>query len=213
MLERYRGTELRNKVIKRITEAADRRVHQRSRSASTPSNELEEMARIQRTRVDKMLALEDGKPMLISGDDRRNPLLKEMLVDLGRVQLETGFLDARAEDHQGRYGRTRNGEGIAFSWTEEQEKLYQELEECRAQRLKRSDDPIARALPRALKKLGRPGEYVWRERQSDPKTTTSGWRTCSRPSAGCAPSWPRAGRCRTRAAGRLPHLRRVRDCC
>ena len=90
-------------------------------------DELEEMVRIQRVRVDKMLALEEGKPMLIGATTGEIKLLKEMLVDLGRVQLETGFLTRAPKTIKGVLANAR-GERIEFSWTEEQEQLYRELE-------------------------------------------------------------------------------------
>jgi hypothetical protein len=126
-LERYRGTELRNKVISRITEAATSASIKTLAKRVNAMDELEEMVRIQRTRVDKMLALEEGKPMLIGATTGEIKLLKEMLVDLGRVQLETGFLTRAPKTIKGVLANAR-GERIEFSWTEEQEQLYRELE-------------------------------------------------------------------------------------
>ena len=126
-LERYRGTELRNKVISRITEAATSASIKTLAKRVNAMDELEEMVRIQRVRVDKMLALEEGKPMLIGATTGEIKLLKEMLVDLGRVQLETGFLTRAPKTIKGVLANAR-GERIEFSWTEEQEQLYRELE-------------------------------------------------------------------------------------
>jgi acyl-CoA reductase-like NAD-dependent aldehyde dehydrogenase len=127
MIERYRGTEVREKLVKRIADAQTGKSLITVARRATALEELEEIARIQRKRVDKMLALEDGKPMLITATSNEIRMLKEILVDLGHMQLETGVIVRAPKTVKG-VMMGRNGEEVAFSWTEEQAKLYQELE-------------------------------------------------------------------------------------
>jgi hypothetical protein len=127
MIERYRGTEVREKLVKRIADAQSGKSLITIARRATALEELEEIARIQRKRVDKMLALEDGKPMLITATSNEIRMLKEILVDLGHMQLETGVIVRAPKTVKG-VMMGRNGEEVAFSWTEEQAKLYQELE-------------------------------------------------------------------------------------
>ena len=127
MIERYRGTEVREKLVKRIADAQTGKSLITVARRATALEELEEIARIQRKRVDKMLALEDGKPMLITAPSNEIRMLKEILVDLGHMQLETGVIVRAPKTVKG-VMTGRNGEEVAFSWTEEQAKLYQELE-------------------------------------------------------------------------------------
>ena len=108
-LHRYLGGELRDKVMARIAAA------QRGASQATvlkrlnAMDELEEMVRYQRGRVDKLLMREEQLPGGILLKDTTNEirLLKDMLVDLGRVQMETGLLPTRRQDHQGHRDRRR----------------------------------------------------------------------------------------------------------
>ena len=127
MIERYRGTEVREKLVKRIADAQSGKSLITIVRRATALEELEEIARIQRKRVDKMLALEDGKPMLITAASNEIRMLKEILVDLGHMQMETGVIVRAPKTIKG-VMMGRNGEEVAFSWTEEQAKLYQELE-------------------------------------------------------------------------------------
>ena len=85
------------------------------------------MVVIQRTRVDKMLLMEKDKPILLKIATDEIRLLKEMLVDLGKVQLETGILPKATRRITGTITGA-DGETAEFSWTEEQEQLYRELE-------------------------------------------------------------------------------------
>jgi len=127
MIERYRGTEVREKLVKRIADAQTGKSLITVARRATALEELEEIARIQRKRVDKMLALEDGKPMLITATSNEIRMLKDILVVLGHMQLETGVIVRAPKTVKG-VMTGRNGEEVAFSWTEEQAKLYQELE-------------------------------------------------------------------------------------
>ena len=55
-------------------------------------------------------------------------LLKDMLVDLGRVQMETGLLPRAAKTIKGTVTGA-DGQIKEFAWTEEQEELFKEIEE------------------------------------------------------------------------------------
>lgn len=131
MLERYRETELRDKTLARIAAV------QTNDSIKTVSvrlnamDELEDMVRIQSGRLRKLLTQEEGLPNGII-NKAVNPemrLLKEMMVDLGRLQLETGVLARASKTFKGTV-TTEEGEVRHFEWTEEQEKLFSELSEA-----------------------------------------------------------------------------------
>lgn len=135
-LERYRETELRERTLARIAEA------QRGQSIKTVQkrlNALEEMEELVKKQVlvfDKVLMRESQLPEGIVLKDRRDEarLLKDMLVDLGRLQLETGLL-ARAPKTIKGHMTSPTGEVRQFEWTEEQEELYRAIEaaECHAE--------------------------------------------------------------------------------
>jgi len=131
-LERYREGHLRNKVLARITEAHNAKAVKTVQKRLNSMDELEEMVVIQRTRVDKMLLMEKDKPILLKSTTDEIRLLKEMLVDLGRIQMETGVLPRATRKVTGMI-TTMEGEIAEFSWTEEQEQLYRELERVYAE--------------------------------------------------------------------------------
>jgi hypothetical protein len=132
-LERYREGHLRNKVLSRITEAQHTLALKTVQKRLNALDELEELVVIQRGRVDKMLMMEKDKPILLKSTTDEIRLLKEMLVDLGRVQMETGVLPKASRKISGTI-MGADGEISQFSWTEEQEQLYQELERVYAER-------------------------------------------------------------------------------
>lgn len=129
MLERYRETELRQKTLARIANA------QRGDSIKTINKrlnaleEMEEMVKIQRGRVDKILMREAKLPEGILLKDASNEvrLLKDMLLDLGKLQLETGLLPRAAKTFRGSMVGS-DGQVRHFEWTEEQEELFKTIE-------------------------------------------------------------------------------------
>ena len=129
-IERYRGTELRNRTIKRIAEAQTGVPVKTLQKRLNAMDELEEMTRIQRGRVDKLHVHESGLPpgILLDKTTGEIRLLKDMLVDLGHIQMETGVLARAAKTFKGTL-TDANGEVKQFEWSEEQEKLFQELEQ------------------------------------------------------------------------------------
>lgn len=130
MLERYRETELRQKMLSRIANA------QRGDSIKTINkrlnalDEMEEMVRIQRGRVDKILMRESKLPDGILLKDASNEvrLLKDMLLDLGKIQLETGLLPRATKTFKGTMVGA-DGQVREFEWTEEQEELFKRIEQ------------------------------------------------------------------------------------
>ena len=129
MLERYRETDLRNRTIQRIMVAQSQVPLKTVERRLNAMDELEELVRIQRSRVDKVLMKETELPggILLKSASEEIKLLKEMLVDLGRQQLETGVIARASRTFKGQV-TDANGEVKEFVWTEEQEKLFKELE-------------------------------------------------------------------------------------
>jgi hypothetical protein len=129
MLERYRETDLRNRTMQRIMVAQSQVPLKTVEKRLNAMDELEEMVRIQRSRVDKVLMKETVLPggILLKSTSEEIKLLKEMLVDLGRQQLETGVMARASRTFKGQM-TDANGEVKEFIWTEEQEKLFKELE-------------------------------------------------------------------------------------
>ncbi|MCO5157851.1 MAG: hypothetical protein M9945_14075 [Aquamicrobium sp.] len=128
-LTRYRGSELRTKTIERI---AGVQKHAGITQLQIRLNALDEMERlvlIQKGRHDKLLAKEAGLPEGIILKDASNEgrLLKEMIMDLGKLQLETGVLQKAHKTVRGQY-QGDDGRMHSFEWTEEQEQLFKSIE-------------------------------------------------------------------------------------
>jgi len=90
MLERYRKTELRDKVLARIAGQNDL---VRTKTLARRLNAMEEiqtLVEVQRGRFEKMLVRESQSPLLLKQVSEEGRLLKDMLVELGKLQLETG---------------------------------------------------------------------------------------------------------------------------
>jgi len=125
-IERYRQKELREKTFKRISEIHKNVSFGTIATRINALSSLEEIVLIQRARVGKMLTLEEGKPMLIGATTDEIKVMRELLSDLARLQLETGVLQRANKTVKGQY-TDENGETKSFEWTEAQEKLLQEL--------------------------------------------------------------------------------------
>lgn len=132
-LERYRASELRQKTIERIANVQRHQSTTQLVQRLNAMDELEEMAMIQRGRVEKLLVREAELPggILLKDTSNEIRLLKDMLVDLGRVQLETGVLARATKTVKGQMVGA-NGEMHNFEWTEEQEKMFQTIEHLAA---------------------------------------------------------------------------------
>lgn len=128
MLERYRERELRRKTLERITNAQKNqslaKIHKRLNAMETMAGLVEQ----QQLRVGRILAREDQLPsgLLLKDANNEIRLLKDMLVDLGRLQLETGVLHRAPKKVMGSI--MKDGEEHTFEWTEAQERLFSELE-------------------------------------------------------------------------------------
>lgn len=125
-IERYRQKELREKTFKRISEIHKNVSFGTIATRINALSSLEEITLVQRARVGKMLALEEGKPMVIGATSDEIKLLRDLLSDLARLQLETGVLNRANKTVKGQY-TDEKGETKTFEWTEAQEKLLQEL--------------------------------------------------------------------------------------
>jgi len=73
-----------------------------------------------------MIDLEADKPMLLKTTTDELRLMKELLVSLGSMQLETGVMGRATKTIT---GTVTDGMGLvkAFSWQEAEERLYTEL--------------------------------------------------------------------------------------
>jgi hypothetical protein len=132
MLDRYRSTDLRDNVFTRISIA----------SANIPVNvivkrinsmtELEELVEIQKKRVQKLLDMEDKTSKLVLKNTTEEiKVLQGLLVQLGFLQLETGVIQRAPKTIRGSVVDPQGGV-TEFSWSEEQEKLYKELDDAYA---------------------------------------------------------------------------------
>lgn len=130
-LRRYRETELRNRTLERITQAQKGAAVSTVQKRLNALEELDELARLQRARIDKMLMREQDLPngILLKDTAGEMRLLKDTLTDLGRLQLETGLLVRAPKTVKGQLTRP-DGTTETFEWTEEQEQMFRELEQA-----------------------------------------------------------------------------------
>jgi hypothetical protein len=127
-LERYRETELRDKTLARIAGAQKGQSIKTVNARINALDEMEVMFRQQRSRVDKLLLREDQLPggILLKDTTKELGLMKDMLFDLGKLQLDTGVL-ARAQKTMKGTMTTPDGLVHEFQWTEEQEELFRAI--------------------------------------------------------------------------------------
>lgn len=123
-LERYRASDFRNKVVAAVagfkgnTSAMVKRVN--------AMDELQSLVMVQKGRFEKALTQEAKAPlpMKMVSDEAR--LLKDLLIELGHMQMETGVMPRAAKKTTGVI-TDENGVARQFSWTEEQEQLFREV--------------------------------------------------------------------------------------
>lgn len=127
-LERYRARDLRQRLIAQVSSANKHSSLAKVHGKLNALDNLASLIEAQQLRVGKMLKREENLPAgMILGDTKHEMrLLKDMLMELGRLQLETGIIKRAPRSVTGTM--THNGEEVEFSWTEEQEKLYTQLE-------------------------------------------------------------------------------------
>jgi hypothetical protein len=128
-LERYRSTELREKVITSVVDANKNKSLSGVTKRLSAMDELHDMVVIQRDRFQKAYTKEANLPggitLKVVSDEAR--LLKEMLVELGKLQLETGVLQRAPKKVTGTM-MDEAGNVRSFEWSEEQDKLFKQLE-------------------------------------------------------------------------------------
>ena len=122
MLERYRKSELRDRIVNQIAGVTEGMRASTLQKKASALDGLQELVDIQTGRFKKMLAREAMAPLLLKQVSDEGRLLKEMLVELGRLQLETGFL-ARAPKKVTGSMTDAAGNVSVFEWTQEQEEL------------------------------------------------------------------------------------------
>lgn len=126
MLERYRETVVKDEVIAKLTKQGTS-VAQLKKKLNA-MDELEELARVQKGRFEKMLTKEAQGPLLMKVVSDEARLLKDTLIELGRLQLETGVIQRAPKKLTGQVVDPMTGEVRTFSWTEEQEELVKVIE-------------------------------------------------------------------------------------
>ena len=127
MLERYRKTELRAKVIAQVSGANELVRTKTLQKRLNAMEEIQNLVAVQRGRFEKMLVREHAGPLLLKQVSEEGRLLKDMLVELGKLQLETGLLVRAPKKLTGTL-TDEEGNIQRFSWTEEQEALARIIE-------------------------------------------------------------------------------------
>jgi hypothetical protein len=127
MLERYRRSALREKMIAQVAGATRGISLSTLKKKLSAMEELEQLVLVQKGRFEKILAREHAGPLLLKQVTEEAKLLKDVLVDLGKLQLETGVLRRAPRTVTGQMVDA-DGHVRSFEWTEEQEQLYRMLE-------------------------------------------------------------------------------------
>lgn len=127
-LERYRAADLKDRVVEELVEKLP--VNGGMGKALLAIDEMERLLLIQRGRVEKMLIREkmmpDGLVLNQTKDEIR--LLKDLAVELGKLQLETGVMRRAPKTLSGTVTDPTTGEVKEFTWKEEQDALFKRLE-------------------------------------------------------------------------------------
>ncbi len=127
-LERYRASDLKDKVIDDLTKGKDKNIGLVKKRLSA-LDEIERLVEIQKGRLEKALLKEAQLPgMLTKQATDESRLLKEMLVELGKIQLETGVLKRAPKTVSGSVFDPQTGETKQYQWTEEQDALFKQLD-------------------------------------------------------------------------------------
>jgi hypothetical protein len=126
-LERYRSGELKQRLVARVAGTTNGIRAATLAQRVNAMDELEVLVGQQKTRFSKALDMEQKAPLLLKQATDEGRLLKEMLVELGRLQLETGVLARAAKKVK---GTLTDSEGIerSFEWTSEQETLFNQID-------------------------------------------------------------------------------------
>ncbi len=126
-LERYRDIELPKKVKQELIPAE--KLKPVSKKDLNAMERLKDLADIQEGRLNKLLVKEHTAPLPLTAATNEVRLLKETLVELGKLQLETGVMARVPKTTKGSVFDPISGERKEFIWTEEQEKLSKQLDD------------------------------------------------------------------------------------
>jgi hypothetical protein len=126
-LERYRASDLADRVVQEIKAKVPMSGVKKTLIAI---DGLEDLVEIQRGRLEKLLMKEATLPagILLGQTKDEIRLLKDTLVELGKLQLETGIMRRAPKTLSGTVTDQASGEVKHFTWSEEQSKLYAQLE-------------------------------------------------------------------------------------
>lgn len=129
-LERYRSKDLRERVVNDLADRATGKSVAGLKKQIIALDEMTELAEIQRGRLQRIIMKESQLPQGIllkqASDEAR--LMKEVLVELGKLQLETGVMRRAPKTVSGQVVDPETGASRQFTWTEEQEDLYRQLD-------------------------------------------------------------------------------------
>lgn len=127
MLERYRAQDLKTKVVQALADKVSSNHVVHIHKKLNAIEELTNLAVVQKGRFEKGLLTESKSPLLMGSVSAEAKLLKDILTDLGKLQLETGIIQRAPKKLTGTMV-DEDGNVNSFEWTEEQAKLYHEIE-------------------------------------------------------------------------------------
>jgi hypothetical protein len=134
-LERYRAKDLADRVVSELKGKLP--VSGGMKKVVLAIDSLEELVEIQRGRLEKLLLKEKQMPagILLGQTKDEIRLLKDTLVELGKLQLETGIMRRAPKTMSGTLTDAQSGEIKHFTWSEEQAKLFQQLDDVSFERV------------------------------------------------------------------------------
>lgn len=129
-LERYRGGELRKKTLERIAGVQSNAAITVIQARLDAMNEMERLAKEQRNRLDRLLVKEAELPkgILLKDATREIAIMKDLLVEVSKLQLETGVMVRAPKNVKGSI-TDPTGAVTEFEWSEEHQALCKELDE------------------------------------------------------------------------------------
>ena len=133
-LQRYRATHLRKRLLNQAIDANKTLSISGITKRLNALDELDKLVQTQIVRYQKVLMREQVGPLLLKQVTDEGKLLQGMLVDLGKLQLETGILRRAPKTVTGTV-LDEDGNIKTFEWTEEQEQLFKELDGVEYQRV------------------------------------------------------------------------------
>ena len=127
-VRRYSQKELRGKAIQKIAMLHGKKSTQFILERLNALEEVEQLFLVQKARMEKIVGHEKNlAPGLILKDASAEiRLTKDILVDMGRLQLELGILK-KVETGLNAPKLNEDGTLQEFSWTDEQEEMFRDL--------------------------------------------------------------------------------------